>query len=352
MSQLVALFRIPADIGIPLLCERADALGAHVTREEGGAEVQAADGSIIARPMAGGVELALSAESDQGLLTLRDAIDGFAMQNGFPAPDWRRAPTNAAPKSRLMTASLVGKTRISPSFCRVRLAGDFTAFTKGGLHFRLLLGPEGAAWPTARGEGIDWPGGIDAWHRPPYTVRRVGAGGDWLDFDIFLHEGGRVSEWCDAVAPGARVMLTGPGGRGVKQADWMGIIGDETALPVIMRAIEAASPDAKGEVRILISDPADSQQVEIPAGMVLRWVTREKGRTLPDLLAGLSPPESGRFLFFAGERAEAEAARLWAKEAGLGAGEFHAAAYWTRGWVPPAAQRQARGAAITSAGAG
>ena len=352
MSHLIAFVQIPADTGIPLLCGRADALGAHVTREDDGATIQANSGSITARPVANGVELAVTSDSDEGVGMLRDAIDGFALQMGIPAPEWRSAPAGTAVKSRLMSARVVSRSRISPSYYRVRLGGDFAVFTKGGLHFRLLIGPEGAGWPEAGAEGIIWPGGIEAWHRPPYTVREVSVAGDWLDFDIFLHEGGRVTEWCEGIIPGAKVMLSGPGGRGVKQAGWMGIIGDETALPVVLRAIEAAAADASGEAAILISDPADRQQVTVPPGMTLRWVARSEGQSLNDLLKALAPPDSDRFVFFAGERGEAEEARRWAKDTGLGAGEFHAAAYWTAGWVPPAAQRQAKGLAITPAGAG
>ena len=352
MSHLIAFVRIPAGTGIPLICDRADALGAHVTRGAEGATIQANSGSITARPVANGVELAVTSDSDEGGRMLRGAIDGFALQTGIPAPEWRSALAGTAMKSRLMSVRVVSCRRISPSYCRVRLAGDFTVFAKGGLHFRLLLGPEGVGWPEAGPEGTIWPGGIEAWHRPPYTVRAVSAAGDWLDFDIFLHEGGRVTEWCEEITPGTQVMLTGPGGRGVKQAGWMGIIGDETALPVVLRAVEAAAPGARGEVAILITDPADRQQVTLPPGMTLRWITRDEGRSLTDLLNTLSPPDADRFIFFAGERAEAEAARLWAKNAGLGAGEFHAAAYWTAGWVPPATQRQAQGRAVSPADAG
>ncbi|MFE3839009.1 siderophore-interacting protein [Pseudogemmobacter sonorensis] len=351
MAQMIAFIEIPASTGIPLLCDRADALGAHVTRGAEEATIQANSGSIGVRPVPGGVELAVTSDSDAGLQMLRGAIDGFAVQAGIPAPTWQSAPSGRAAKSRLMSARVLSGTRISPSYYRIRLAGDFTAFAKGGLHFRLLIGPDGMEWPEAGPEGIIWPGGIEAWHRPPYTVRAVSPEGDWLDFDVFLHQGGRVTEWCQNITPGAQVMLTGPSGRGVKQAAWMGIIGDETALPVVLRAIEAAAPESGGQAFILISDPSDRQPVAVPPGMTLHWIPRIEGRPLTDLLKALSPPDSDRFIFFAGERREAEDARLWASTAGLGTGEFHAAAYWTAGWVPPAAQRQARGDVVIPADA-
>lgn len=350
MTQLTAFVQIPAAAAIELICAQAEALGAHVTRDGDSATVQASGGTLGARPLNDGLELRLVAETTQDLDIMRDAIDDFARHSGIALPDWRSAPADDRVKSRLMTASLVEKRRISPSFYRIRLAGDFAVFASGGLHFRLLIGPEGSAWPRAGAEGIDWPHGIDAWHRPPYTVRAIGPKADWLDFDVFLHEGGRVTQWCEDTTPGARVMLTGPGGRGVKQAAWMGIIGDETALPVVLRAIEAAGPDTLGEAAILITDAADIQPVAAPKGLKLRWVLRQEGKGLLDLLAGLSLPDAGdRAVFLAGERSEAEAARVWARDAGLGAREFTAAAYWTAGWVPPAKQRQAKRRAVSPA---
>lgn len=349
MTQATALVQIPSgpgqEAGLSLLCNRAEALGAHVRRTDQGAVIDANSGSITATRVTAGVELAVAADSAQGLEMLRAAIDGFAQQSGFAAPDWRSAALAPAGKSRLMATRLVSKNRLSPSYYRIRLAGDFDVFTKGGLHFRLLLGPEGAALPENGPEGIVWPAGIDAWHRPPYTVRAVSPAGDWLDFDVFVHEGGRVTEWCEEVSPGATVMLTGPGGRGVKQAGWMGMIADETALPVVLRAIEAAGATTQGEAMIVVPDPADRQDIALPPGFRLHWIGRQPDLQLTDLLARLSPPASDRFVFFAGERTEAEAARLWAKSAGLSSGEFLAAAYWTAGWVPPPAQRQARGRA-------
>ena len=343
MTQLTALVQMPAQSGLALLCERADALGAHVTREADGAVIEANSGTITARASGEGVQLTLSADSDAALQMLRSAIDGFAHQGGLALPDWRSPPAPERSKSRLIAAQLVSKRLISPSYCRIRLAGDFTVFARGGLHFRLLIGPEGSPLPEAKDGEIHWPGGIDAWHRPPYTVRDVSPDGDWLDCDIYLHLGGRVTEWCADVQPGARVMLTGPGGRGVKQAAWMGMVGDETALPVILRAIAAASPDARGEVRILIRNSHDAQEISTPPGLDLRWIPRSEGLSAGDLLRALALPAATRFVFFAAEREEAEAARAWAKTVGLNSGEFLGAAYWTRGWQPPQTQRQPKG---------
>lgn len=351
MTSVTCIFPVPAGPGLDLLCSRAESFGAAVLRGPDGAEIQAARGRITARSVAAGLEIVITSDADADRDILRAALDGFAVQGGMAPLDWRPAEGPARGPGRLIAARLLSRTRISPSYWRVRLEGDFSAFARGGLHFRLLLGPPGADRPVPNeAGGIDWPGGIDAWHRPPYTVRAIGPAAEWIDFDIFIHEGGRVTEWCDEARPGDSVMLTGPGGRGVRQAGWMGMVGDETALPVLLRAIEAAAPAARGQALILITDPADAQPAAPPPGLELRWIVRDGRTGLLDLLRRLQPPPRDRSIFFAGERAEAEAARLHAAETGFGAGEFHAAAYWTAGWVPPASQRQSK--RVSAAGGG
>lgn len=67
-------------------------------------------------------------------------------------------------------------------------------------------------------------------------------------------------------------------------------------------------------------------EAETPPGLRLTWVPRASGASLTGLMQGLTPPGTGRFLLFAGERAEAVAARGIAAGMGLWPAEFHAAA--------------------------
>lgn len=230
-------------------------------------------------------------------------------------------------KVRLTLARVQEVQQISPSFRRVRLTGDFRAFHSGGLHFRFLFGPPGAPLPLVTDEGLDLPGGTGAWHRPAYTIRALDPDGRWLDTDVFLHDGGRVTAWTQTLQGGETVALSGPGGGGTSSAPWQGLIGDETALPVILRMIEVLPPDTRGRALIHIPDARDAQPVALPPGFRLDWVTSEDP---PALLRHLWPPAAGRFVFFAAEKAEAEAARSWMTAHGLDKTESRAAAYWSR----------------------
>ena len=226
---------------------------------------------------------------------------------------------------------VVAKTRLSPNFMRVRLSGEFGPFLRddAGLHFRLLFGPEAGVWPTLDAGGLtQWPGGAGAWHRPPYTSRAIDPNGSWIDVDIVLHAGGRVTEWCLAVEEGSQIALNGPSGSKQPKASWLGLFGDETALPVIAQMVSRVPDGTAGQAMIVVRDPADVQEVATKSDIALTWVTDGDMERALEALRVLTPPPEDRYVFFAGERQDATAARGILKELGLVAGESKAASYW------------------------
>lgn len=238
--------------------------------------------------------------------------------------------TPIRPKVTMTLGHVAHVFELSPNFRRLRLTGDFRRFLTGGLHFRFMIGPEGAGLPVETEAGLNWPGGPEAWHRPPYTVRAIDPLGSWIDIDIFLHAGGRVTNWSAGLKPGNPVGLTGPGGGGTIAADWVGLVGDETALPVILRMIQAFPATTCGQAFICVPDPGDVQHTPVPPKLRLIWIIEASGETPLSLLDRLALPASRRSVFFAGEKSQAEAARLWMARAGLTKDECRAAAYWTR----------------------
>ncbi|MDB5665526.1 siderophore-interacting protein [Cypionkella sp.] len=106
-----------------------------------------------------------------------------------------------------------------------RLTGtDLSRFPQGGLHFRLLLPRLGHAplWPRIAADGrTEWPEGPDAMNRPVYTVRDIDPAGAWLDLDVYLHEGGRVTEWTQNAMQGTWVGLMDSSGREAPEAAWV-----------------------------------------------------------------------------------------------------------------------------------
>lgn len=264
---------------------------------------------------------------------IRDTIAARVSDMGLPIT-WqdKREPGHPA---NMSLAVVTAVRQLTPSFVRVVIEGpDLARFSTGGLHFRLLFGPDGADWPTTDEVGVtQWPGGAEAWHRPVYTAREIRTcpdGSAQIDFDVFLHEGGRVTDWTRKVAPGDKIALTGPGGgQGPNRAAHHLLIGDETAVPVIARILAELPDDVQGQAVLFVPDPGDRQELAKPAGLQLDWVMRGTGFSPLGSLKKHTLPPDDRFVFFAGERFDVFSARDHLLSLGLRKSEFHASTYWT-----------------------
>jgi len=313
------------------LAEMAETNGFPVDRSEDGLKIRAPLGHVTMAFNTTGTAITFGAESPAQLQLLKDLYaQRFAKLGIDGALTWA-AVEGQHPLNQMM-GHVVSTERLSPNFMRLRLDGDFSAFGRpgAGLHFRLLFGPDGAGWPSLDKRGLThWPDGAASWHRPPYTVRALGPEADWMDIDVVLHPGGRVTDWVQAVSSGTEIALHGPNGSAQPDARWLGLIGDETALPVIVRMIEGAPAGTKGKAIILVRDIADAQPVQSAADIDIAWDIM--GRTDPvTRLHDLDPPDDGYHIFFAAERQQASRARQVYKELGFSSRHAKAASYWTR----------------------
>ncbi|WP_163849284.1 siderophore-interacting protein [Pseudooceanicola aestuarii] len=272
---------------------------------------------------------------DAGLLdVLREAVTGH-METLGTLPDWEGITVGAHP-ANMRLATVAAVTEVSPRFRRIRLTGDLARFAGEGLHLRLLLPPEGTdtaydvpvQWPVLDDKGrTRWPEGAAALHRPVYTVRRIGAAGDWLDVDVYLHQGGRTTDWTARTTPGDRIGLMGPGGGGIPQEPHLGLWGDETALPAIARILECLPADTRGSACISVP-AADLPDLAHPAGMRLTRV--DSGAALLADLAASPLPEDGGFAWIGAEKSDVAHARAALAARGLPRTRSLAAAYWSR----------------------
>ncbi|MEM8791291.1 MAG: siderophore-interacting protein [Pseudomonadota bacterium] len=308
----------------------AEKNGFDVERTEASLRIDAPLGQVTMRRSAPGAEITFGAESPALLQLLKDVYaQRFAKLGLEQALEWQ--PLSEKWPLNQIFCRVVSTTRISPNFMRLRLEGDFRAFARpgAGLHFRLLFSETGADWPRLDERGLTlWPGGVQSWHRPPYTVRVLSPDADWMDVDIVLHDGGRVTDWCSRVQPGEEVVMHGPSGSSQLNAGWLGLIGDETALPVLMRLIEGAPAATSGQATILVRDPGDMQELRSASAIRLNWA--DMNATDPtELISELKPPEDDYRIFFAAERSQATEARKIFKQVGFRPGQAKAASYWT-----------------------
>lgn len=279
-----------------------------------------------------GCELRLIAESDSARVellapdlrligNLQDSASEIFAEAGLEVA-WDHVDEGAlAPGLSAMHVAQV--TRPTPGFLRVRLTGpDAARFGHDSLHFRLLLPRPGRTpvWPRVAGNGRTlWPSGEDALHRPVYTV--AGQGQDWLDFDIFRHEGSPTCAWAETVQPGTEVAIIGPGGGWCPSAPALTLFGDQTALPAIARILQLAPRLIAGQVRAHL----DVEAVDLGALADDPRVCIRR-----DLLAALRDADlpDGGFTWFAGRAGDARAARKHLQDRGIPKGNFLAAAYW------------------------
>ena len=334
MIDTTTVLDIEADLGLTMLRARAiEGSRPHETVLDG-LIIHLPWGDVEAVKVESGLRFTLWAVDRDRLFLLQEVVDkrldqaGIALDRRWSLNDLGGLPPNLA------FTKVDAVYRLSPSYYRVRLGDtDLSRFFRDGLHFRLLFGPDlhPGAWPTIGSDGrIEWPGGITSWHRPVYTARVVDAQRGTMDFDVFAHEGGRVTDWCRGLLQGDEVAIMGPSGEWYPHAKWLALFGDETALPAIARILEERPAQSAGSATILVSDKGDIQDLKKPSQVTVNWLIRGTGRSLTDEVLGLDIPPTDRFVWFAGERSEADAARHVLLERGLRKSEMRTASYWSR----------------------
>lgn len=279
------------------------------------------------------LRVTLQANDRTRLFLLQEVVDKRLDEAGIELDRrWSLNDLGGLPPT-LTFAQVDAVSRLSPSYYRVRLGGDLGRFLRDGLHFRILFGPDRhrGEWPTVGSAGrIEWPGGIASWHRPVYTTRVMDLQRGTLEFDIFAHDGGRVTEWCRVVQKGDEIAIMGPAGESYPEAPWLALFGDETALPAIARILEQRPVNSAGVATILVTDRADIQDLTKPERVGVNWLVRGENRSLIEAVLDLDLPETNRFVWFASERSESSAARRILLDRGLDKSEIRTASYWSR----------------------
>jgi NADPH-dependent ferric siderophore reductase len=234
---------------------------------------------------------------------------------------------------------------ITPNMRRITLSGrDLESFATGGLHFKLFVPPEGIdkpEWPVPGKDGLPiWPAEDKRPQVRTYTIRAIDSVAGTFDADFVLHGDHSVgSRWAMNAKPGDIVGVRGPTGRGIAEADWYLLVGDETALPVIARHLETLPASARGVALIEIADESEKQTIDQQTGIEIRWLYRngaEPGTTslLIDAVRAVEMPPSGtRIHAMAGVEAKAFKAirHHWREVLNLDKKDVLPSTYWRRG---------------------
>jgi NADPH-dependent ferric siderophore reductase len=251
------------------------------------------------------------------------------------------AATDARPHNFRVTR-VARVADITPRMRRVTLAGaDLGRFDAEMMHVKLLIPTAGIgdaepAWPRLSPSGQPIFDGCSLTRRT-YTIRRIDVAAGEMDIDFVLHgDASPGSRFATHARPGDWLGVAGPGGGHVPLRGWTLIAGDETALPVIARALEAMTDDARGLVLIEVADHLEEQALRHPPGMRVHWLHRDGraygGALLEAVRAAPWPNEAELSAWAACEGKTAAALREhWGQERRLPRGQFRAAAYWRQG---------------------
>lgn len=323
-----------------MVLREADRHGLPVVEDEAGRlTVRTAHGLVGLRDGAGaaGVAAMVAAADARWLFILKD---GLVAQLAQAMPDvaqdlrWSDGAATGGTPPNFQFARVVSVEPLGSAFVRVTvLAEDLSRFGDEAIHFRLVLAPPGLAdveWPSVGANGaVVWPSGDKALHRPVYTTRRIDRAARQMVFDVFLHEGGRVSDWAQGATARTVVGLTGPGGGGIPDTTQIVMFADETGFPAVARILEALPAGAEGEVTLLAEDGAAcGYPITAPPGVALHWLSPRDGLALDVAAMEAHGAHPDHFLWFAGERAAAMAVRAGFKAAGGDPERSYISAYW------------------------
>ncbi|MEV3872584.1 siderophore-interacting protein [Streptomyces sp. NPDC049906] len=207
--------------------------------------------------------------------------------------------------------------------------------------FKILLkhpDAEAVVGPTQADGLLNWPRRDPHLLSRTYTVRRWDPVAGELDVDLVRHGAGPAATWAYRVRPGERVQIAGPksSSRHPEEADWTLVAGDETALPAVGRWLEEWPAGARGQVFVEVGRPEHRQELPVPDGVVLTWLSRdgaEPGTTtlLFDAVRAAPWWEGTVYAWAAGESGTLAPIRRWLREErGLSREQIDVTGYWRR----------------------
>ncbi|MFE3838516.1 DUF2218 domain-containing protein [Pseudogemmobacter sonorensis] len=256
---------------------------ATVTRRQDGARLENPFCQVEIELLAETIHVDVAAPTPEILALVREFIAGHVFE--FAGEDttitWTGQDVWAGLPPQFRQARVLRAFDLTPHMRRVVFACDRPEdFTRdAGYHFRLLLPPAGRApqWPVQRPDGrLDWPQGEDALVSRVYTIRAVDPAAGTVAVDFVLHGGGPspAADFARHARPGDLVGLMGPGGDGRPAARRALFLGDEAALPAILRMVEETGPEMAVEAIVELEDRADIQPFARAADVT--WLPRDE----------------------------------------------------------------------------
>ena len=286
-----------------------------------------------------GIRIRISAALPDRLFMLKDSFSEtltHLLPEAARELRWSDSATLPNRPPNLHFTRVVSITPVGTAFLRVRIkADDLSSFQDDAIHFRLLLPAADCTepeWPSLSENGSTvWPKGEKALHRPAYTTRWIDRDSGLMDFDVFLHDGGRVTNWARAAGTGDLLVIAGPGGGGIPESSKVCIFADETAFPAVARILEPLPANSEGQVTLVAALGADcGYPISAPAGVTVTWLSRTEAHDLADRARAAHQEYPDHFLWLASEKSDVTPVREALKADKPAPGTSYLAAYWSK----------------------
>ncbi|MFF4262487.1 SIP domain-containing protein [Streptomyces virginiae] len=246
---------------------------------------------------------------------------------------------------------------VTPGMRRVTLGGpQLHAFEHAGLslpalrtegfddHVKFFFAQEGRepVLPRQNVSSLDWPSD----GRPiskDYTPVRFDPVAGEIDFDFVRHDGGIASSWAQQAAPGQVTWIAGPkmSHSHPEGADWLLVIGDETALPAIGRWLDEMPEGTRARVFVEVGEDSHRQELPTRAAAEVTWLVRDgvpAGRSdlLERAVRDMEWLPGTVFVWAAGEAVTLKGIRRHLSvDRGVPREQTHITGYWRRAEVAP-----------------
>ncbi|MER6362297.1 siderophore-interacting protein [Kitasatospora sp. NPDC001527] len=244
--------------------------------------------------------------------------------------------------------------RVTPRTARITFQADeldASVGTSPDQQVKLCFPRPGQEAPVLPGRTDDAMGWYQAYLAIPeaerpwmrsFTLRRRRPDTRQFEIDFVLHgDTGPASAWAEQARPGDRLGMVGPSalyaspvsiGSAAAAADWVLMVGDESALPAIGTLLEALPDGTATMVFAEVADRAEEQPLPGPAGTTVRWLHRDgaaPGRRLVEAVATADLPAGTPFAWLAGEASAVRRLRRHlVEERGVPKASIEFSGYW------------------------
>lgn len=240
--------------------------------------------------------------------------------------------------------TVTGRETITPDRVRLWFSGDLSAFAESRFTDRYVK----IVFPRP---GVDYPhldvkalrGTIPAADLPATRTFTalfpdVDAGTLAMDFVLHAGVGGLAADWAASAEAGDTILVNGPGGAYAPDPDagWHLLVGDESAAPAIIAALDVLPAEAVVRCVLLVEDAAHEWEVPVGPNGTVTWVHRAEDPAKDSLLRAIRSldwPGADVHAFVHGEAEETmlHVRPYLLKDRGVARERLSISGYWRRG---------------------